>query len=71
MNDQKFCYIFQLNQSLACKNIGKFAKDKIPMRLGQYGQIMFPRYDNSCCKKIFFTEFATKNHLRIGTYDVT
>jgi len=71
VNDQKFCHIFQLNQSLAWKNIGKFAKDKIPMRLGQYGQIMFPRFDNSSRKKLFFTEFATKNHLRIGSYDVT
>lgn len=71
INDQKFCHIFHINEKLNSRNIGHFEKDMIPMRFGQYGQIMFPRYDLTCDRKIFYSQFATKHHLRTGSYDFT
>jgi hypothetical protein len=66
VNDQKFCYILQIDENDNLINIAYFKKDVIPMKLGQYGQIIFPRYDISKNNKLFFTEFSTKNHLMIG-----
>lgn len=67
INDQRFCYIIQIDENDHLINRASFQKDIIPMKLGQYGQIVFPRYDISKNNELFFTEFSTKNHLSIGS----
>lgn len=68
VNDQKFCYLLQIGLDDIVHKKAAFQKDIIPMRLGQYGQILFPRYDVSTNKMIYFTEFATLNHLQIHKF---
>ena len=62
VNDQKFWYVFHLNQSLDFKKIGTFAKDGIPMRLDSTDKYV-SRYDISSCHKIFSLSLQ-QNHLR-------
>ena len=67
VNDQRFCYLLQIGLDDNVSQRGVFRKDMFPMKLCQYGQIIFPRYDHSTNNLIYFTEFATSNHLSIGS----
>lgn len=70
VNSQNTIELWASLQGEVWQRIGEFSKDSLSLKYFQYGQIIFPNqqlHDNLLC----YSEFATKNHLKLHQLDVT